>query len=190
MATPSGSSPISPPFRSARTWSARPAGARSEKNTCELARPPGWRRTPIDLIQAAVGVLTMADLAECAEALLCEPGQRAGGEPGATNRRPRSRTCFTCFIRSRSGIGNSSNGNLHRLTGPDAAQGGPGNRLARAWPAYPRLCFGRPKAWMPTDQVRGLKAHGPSPAKTRQATRFLSFFAAAKFSPDTLRSHQ
>ena len=26
-------------------------------------------------------------------------------------------------------------------------------------------------AWMPTDQVRGLKAHGPSPAKTTEGRR-------------------
>jgi hypothetical protein len=32
--------------------------------------------------------------------------------------------------------------------------------------------FGHPEAWMPTDLVRGLKAHGPSPAKTKFGRRF------------------
>src|SRR6266481_8012526 len=41
------------------------------------------------------------------------------------------------------------------------------NRLARTCSAYPRLCFSSPKAWMPTDRVRGLKAHGTRPAKTK-----------------------
>src|SRR6267378_414891 len=39
------------------------------------------------------------------------------------------------------------------------------SRLARTCSAYPRLCFARSKAWMPTDRVRGLKAHGTRPAK-------------------------
>jgi hypothetical protein len=42
--------------------------------------------------------------------------------------------------------------------------------------AYPRLCFDRPKNWMPTELVRGLK--GPSisssPAKTKLGRPFLT----------------
>src|SRR5713226_2500333 len=38
--------------------------------------------------------------------------------------------------------------------------------------------------WMPTDQVRGLKAHGSSPAKTKLAGEFLPL-VAARFSPDS-----
>jgi len=41
------------------------------------------------------------------------------------------------------------------------------DRLARPCAGYPRLHFRRQKTWMPTDQVRGLKAHGTSPAKTK-----------------------
>jgi hypothetical protein len=34
------------------------------------------------------------------------------------------------------------------------------------------FCFGRSNAWMPTELVRGLKAHGTSPAKAESAGRF------------------
>ena len=56
---------------------------------------------------------------------------------------------------------------------------GGGNREAAP---YPDSCLYRLKAWMPTDQVRGLKAHGTSPAKTKLAGELLPL-AAARFFP-------
>ena len=50
------------------------------------------------------------------------------------------------------------------------------------------FAFGRRKTWMPTEPVRGLKAHGTSPAKTTFAkfyTRPKPVWRAGMFSPDS-----